>query len=129
MVVSRRFEPPDVVSATLEGVITPSDQSELVSFARAAIRVAGSVRVLLRLERFAGWNPDAGFDRDELWLNDDEGVSRIAIVGDPEWKIPVLTVIAQPLRRIPIGYFATEMAGRRWLDRPARGAPVHAAAI
>ena len=49
--------------------------------------------------------------------HDDEGVSKIGIFGDPEWKPAVLTLMAQPLRRVPIAYFATEVAARRWLQQ------------
>ena len=31
----------------------------------------------------------------------------------------MLTLMAQPLRRVPIAYFATEAAARRWLE-PSR---------
>jgi hypothetical protein len=41
----------------------------------------------------------------------------MAIVGEAEWKIPVLTLITQPLRRMPIEYFETESVARRWLGR------------
>ena len=117
MVLHRHFEIPDLVEATLGGVVTSDDQSELVSFVRASIHMAGSVHVLLRLEQFAGWNPDARFDREALWMRDDEGVSKIAIVGKPEWKVTVLTLMAQPIRGVPIEYFVTEAAARRWLGR------------
>ena len=120
MVLNRHFEVPDLVAATLAGVITANDQAELVQFVRAAIPMAGSVRVLVRLEQFAGWNPGAHANGDALWLRDDEGVSRIALVGDPAWRVMVLTVFTQPLRQVPIEYFATEAAARRWLERPAR---------
>jgi hypothetical protein len=118
MVLSRRFELPDMVSVTLAGVVTSGDQAELVSFVRATIQLTGSVTVLLRLERFAGWNPDPRYDPEALWLRDDEGVSRMAIVGDPTWKVGVLTLVAQPLRRVPIAYFASEDSARRWLTFP-----------
>jgi len=119
MVLARRFEPPDLVTATLGGVVTADDQTELISFVRTAIATAGSVRILLHLDGFAGWKPDGRFDRHSLWLQDDEGVSRIGIFGDVEWKPAVFTLMAQPLRRVPIAYFATEAAARRWLQ-PAR---------
>jgi hypothetical protein len=106
-----------VVTATLVGVVTSGDQAEVVSFARASIEIVGPIKVLLLLEQFKGWNPDAQFDTEEVWMRDDEAVSGIAIVGDPAWKVGVLTVMAQPLRRVPIAYFATEESARRWLDQ------------
>jgi hypothetical protein len=116
MVLSTRFEPPDLITAMVGGVVTADDQSDLVKFVRAAVAITGSVRVLLFLDRFAGWKLDADREGHTLWLRDDEGVSKIAIVGDPEWRPAILSLIAQPLRRVPIAYFATEAAARRWLQ-------------
>ena len=44
------------------------------------------------------------------------GISKIGIFGDLEWKPAMLTLMAQPVRRVPIAYFATETAARRWLE-------------
>ena len=122
MALNTGFEPPDVVLATLTGVVTSADQARLVDWVRDSVRRAGAVRLLVRLERFAGWNPAAAVDDARLWLRDDEGVTTIAIVGRPEWKLEVLTLIAQPLRHIPIGYFETEAAARAWLGQNAEPA-------
>ena len=118
MVISRHFEPPDVVTATLRGVVTASDHTELLAWIRASIRHAGAVRLLIRLEEFAGWNPGALLDS-ASWLADDEAVLQIAIVGQPEWKLGVFTMMAQPLRGLPIRYFETESAARAWLGTNA----------
>ena len=120
MVLRLGLEPPNLVVATIAGIVTLREQAELVTFARSAISMTGSVRVLLCLESFAGWHPDARFDREDLWLHDDEGVSKIAIVGPAEWKPAVLTMLAQPIRRVPIAYFAGEAAARTWLELDAR---------
>jgi SpoIIAA-like len=128
MVVSRRFEPPDLVVATLRGVVTSDDQTDLLQAVRASIRSAGTVRLLIILDTFGGWNPGESFDSAASWLRDDEGVSRIAIVGRREWKLSVLMLITQPLRRLPIKYFETEAAARQWLEahpvRSNRVAPI-----
>jgi stage II sporulation SpoAA-like protein len=114
MVISRRFEPPDLVIATLRGVVTPQEQADLIDWIRASIRRVGTARLLVLLEAFGGWHPGESFDR-ASWLDDDEGVTRIAIVGREEWKAGIMTFIAQPLRRVPIEYFETEAAARAWL--------------
>jgi|SRR5688572_7977286 SpoIIAA-like len=119
MVLRLGLEPPNLVIATVAGIVTTREQAELVAFIRSTISITGSARVLLCLELFAGWHPDARFDRDDLWLHDDEGVSKIAIVGPQEWKATVLTLLAQPVRRIPIAYFVTEPAARTWLGLDA----------
>jgi hypothetical protein len=115
MVRSRVFEPPDLLVASLEGVVTSNDQAVLLAWVREWIRRTGEVRVLLRLETFVGWNADSSLDEAALWLRDDEQVSRMAVVGHRSWRVQVMTIFAQPLRRIPIHYFETEKAARQWL--------------
>ena len=99
MVVSRRVEPPDLVVATLAGVVTSDDQADLLQVVRASIRRAGTVRLLIILNAFSGWNPGESLDRAAAWLDDDEGVSKFALVGRREWKLSVLMLLAQPLRQ------------------------------
>jgi hypothetical protein len=53
MVLSRYFEPPDVVTATLGGVVTAEDQIELVRFGRTAIATEGAARRWLEPSRVA----------------------------------------------------------------------------
>jgi hypothetical protein len=82
------------------------------------------VRILIVLDAFGGWVPDASIYNSRSWLGDDERVSRIAVVGRPEWRRSVLTLIAQPIRRLPIRYFDTETAARQWLGvEPYRDVP------
>lgn len=122
MVVNKSFEPPHLVVAALAGVVTTSDQRELVGWVRESIERAGGVRLLVTLGQFHGWQPSGSYDDPALWLRDDEGVSKIAIVGEAAWRRTVLTVIGQPLRRIPIDYFDTEAAARRWLSSESENA-------
>ena len=114
MVVSPSCSPSGLVGATVAGAVTRADQRTLVNLVQAAIARFGTVRVLIRVERYAGPHHDGRFDPDGLWdgLGGD-GISRIAIVGEPAWK----TVSPGKYRRqrVPIEYFATEQAARRWL--------------
>jgi hypothetical protein len=114
MVLTKAFEPPALLVATTTGVITSRDQIEIVGWIREWIRGIGAVRVLLRLEAFAGWRPEA-YDDQAGWLRDDEAVVRLAVVGDPAWRRPVLTAMTEPLRRLPIVYFDNESQAREWL--------------
>ena len=116
MVLNKAFEPPDLAVATLAGVVTSSDQANIIAWVRESIDGVGPVRLLLLLELFGGWQPPDSFDDARMWLRDDEGVSRMAIVGAWAWKRTVLTFLAQPLRGIPIEYFNSESAARRWLE-------------
>ena len=116
MLFRRVFEPPDLLVATITEVLTSSDQAALIQWVRESIRTTGTVRVLIKLEQFAGWSPIGTADDGRFWLRDDERVSRMAVVGDAKWKLPTLTMTAQPLRRMAIAYFETEPEARRWLN-------------
>ena len=116
MVVSKVFEPPDLAIATLAGVVTSGDQADVIEWVRDSIRGVGRVRLLILLDLFGGWHPPGSFDDDRMWLRDDEGVAKMAVVGAWAWKRTVLTFLAQPLRGIPIEYFNSEAAARQWLQ-------------
>lgn len=120
MLLTKTFEPPDLVVVALTGVVTASDQADFVRSVRDTVRTAGAVRLLVLLESFGGWHPAGSLDDTELWLQDYKDVSKIAIVGARAWRRTVLTVIGQPLRTIPIDYFETEAAARQWLATEAK---------
>jgi hypothetical protein len=115
MVLSKCFEPPDLITIGLKGAISADDQAQVLEWVRSAIRHLGKVRVLIVLEGFVGWALDEHVLDEARWLRDDEPVMQMAIVGRPEWGRAVLTFIAQPLRQMPIRYFDTEPAARQWL--------------
>jgi hypothetical protein len=123
MVLRRTFEPPHLLIADLAGLVTPVDQRALVEWVRDMLRILPEARLLVLLHRFAGWQLDSSFADSALWLQDDDRVARLAIVGEPEWRRTVLTLVVQPLRRTPIEYFETEAAARRWLGVPAASGP------
>ena len=113
VVVSASCSPSGLVSVTVAGAVTRADERALVHLVHAAIARFGTVRVLIRVQRYVGPHHEGRFDPEGLWGADVEGISRIAIVGEPAWK----TVPAATDRRqhVPIEYFATERAARRWL--------------
>ena len=126
MLLETSCDPAGLVTVSLGEVVTSRDQAQAVAFVRASLATAGSVRVLLRLERYGGWLPDPGADPGAVWLRDDEGVTAIAIVGAPAWRIELLTLFTQPLRRLPVAYFTDEPAAHEWLARvtaPGRVVP------
>jgi hypothetical protein len=123
MVLRRTFEPPDLLIVDLAGVVKPRDQTAVVDWVRDMLRVVRRVRLLVVLHRFAGWELDPAFADPSLWLQDYDEVSKLAIVGEPEWRQMVLTFVVQPLRRTAIEYFDTEAVARRWLGGAAVSEP------
>ena len=122
--VSTAIEPPDVLVVTMTGTLTMGDQARIVESIRESLRTTGSVRVLFLIDGFAGFVPvDAAIDPAVLWLSDDEPVQKMAVVGDVRWKEPLFTMVAQPVRGIPIEYFETETAARAWLGSEGTSSP------
>ena len=114
MVVSASCSPSGLVGVTVAGAVTRADERALIHLVHEGIARFGTVRVLIRVRPYAGPHHDGRFDPDVVWGSADvEGISRIAIVGEPAWKtVPAATARRQ---RVPIEYFATERAARRWL--------------
>jgi hypothetical protein len=122
--VRTAIEPPDVVVVTVTGMLTMGDQVRVIEAVRELIRTNGMARVVLRLDGLAGIVPvDAATDPAALWLHDDEPVRKIAIVGEDRWRHQLLTLMAQPVRGIPIDYFETETAARAWLGSSGPSSP------
>lgn len=114
MVVNPACSSSGLVGATVAGAVTRADQRALVNLVQAALARFGTVRVLIRVERYAGPHHDGRFDPDGLWDGlDVGGISRIAIVGEPAWK--TVSPARSRRQRVPTKYFATEQAARRWL--------------
>lgn len=126
MVVSPSCSPSGLVGATVAGAVTHADQHALVHLVHAAVARFGTVRVLIRVQPYAGPYHDGRFDPEGLWDGADlTGISKIAIVGEPAWK--TVSTAADRRQQVPIEYFRTEQAARRWLvDRrsPNRAGPV-----
>ena len=113
MVVSASCSRSGLVGVTVAGAVTRADERAMVHVVHAAIARFGTVRVLIRVQRYVGPHHEGRFDPEGLWGADVDGISRIAIVGEPAWKtVPVTTDRRQ---QVPIEYFATEQAARRWL--------------
>jgi hypothetical protein len=114
VVVSPSCSSSGLVGVTVAGAVTRADERALVNLVHAAIARFGTVRVLIRVQPYAGPHHDGRFDPEGLCFGADvEGISRIAIVGEPAWKTVPPTTDRRPL--VPIEYFATEQAARRWL--------------
>ena len=123
MVISSSCSPSGLVAVTVAGSVRSADQRALISLVHAAISRFGTVRVLIRVQRYAGPHHDWRFDPDGLCdAVTGEGIFKIAVIGEPAWKTVAPVRSRRP--RALIEYFATEQAARRWLDegcaRPCR---------
>lgn len=75
------------------------------------------VRLLVTLDRFVGWEPDAPWNDLTFYATHGDAIERIAIVGPDEWRNQLLMFAAADLRRAKVEYFLPDTAveARAWL--------------
>jgi hypothetical protein len=79
---------------------------------------AGTVRLLVVLQpQFAGWDSASNWSDLTFYVRHGESISRIAIVGDEQWRDHAMMFSAAGLRRAPVEYFTTGAidAARQWI--------------
>jgi len=86
--------------------------------AEAAIQELGSIRILIFLEDFTGWEGSEGWEDLSFAERNDPYIEKMAIVGDPQWQDLVYAFTLKGLRPVPIEYFNTgeEARARAWLE-------------
>jgi hypothetical protein len=86
--------------------------------AEAAIQELGSIRILILLEDFAGWERSEGWEDLSFAEKNDPFIEKMAIVGDPQWRDLVYAFTLKGLRPVPIEYFniGEEARAREWLE-------------
>ena len=76
-----------------------------------------TARLLVVLEAFEGWAPEAGWNDLTFYVRHGDDIVRIAIVGDERWRGHALMFAAADLRKGPVEYFVPEglAEARAWL--------------
>jgi len=77
-----------------------------------------TVRLLVRLEAFLGWEPDPLWNDLTFYVGHGDRLERIAIVGDERWRGEALMFAAADLRRGPVEFFTPDLEAdaRVWLE-------------
>ena len=78
----------------------------------------GPVRLLIVLDSFAGWDPDAPWNDLSCYVQNGDAIERIAIVGPDRWRRHMLMFAGADLRKAAVEYFPQEAAAeaRAWLS-------------
>ena len=77
----------------------------------------GTVRLLVRLEAFEGWDTDPRWNDLSFYIVHGDALERIAIVGDERWRGEAMMFAAADLRKGPVEFFTPdqETEARAWL--------------
>ncbi len=101
-----------IIRARLSGLLTRSDRAEIEDHAVRTIARFGTVRCLLVLDDFRGWESDDDWGDLSFQQAHDDDMERIAVVGDEKWRDDVLAFMAAPLRSVDIRYFDAKESER-----------------
>lgn len=101
------------VSGDLKKSELDAVQSEFVE----KIAGAGSVKVLVLLENFTGWERSEAWGDTDFFFSHRNDFEKIAIVGHPRWEAQILAFTGAGLRKGPVKCFSEteESKARAWL--------------
>ena len=82
-----------------------------------AIKKLGSIKILVILDNFQGWEKEKGWEDFSFAERNDSYIEKMAIVGDKQWEDLTYAFTAKGLRPVPIEYFdaGQESAAHEWL--------------
>ena len=111
----------DLMTARISGLLRQEELAAVQMKAASLIQQVGMVRFLVLVEDFEGWDKEG--DWGNVWFQSeyDEGIEKMALVGDIKWEELARIFTGQGARRFPIRYFLTEEidAARKWIAEPA----------
>ena len=94
MAISSHQEANRVHVITLSGQLNwPEFQAFLNQAEARKIFAAGKVKVLIRLDDFAGWEPGDQWGDVSFFFRHDADIEKIAIVGDLRWRDEMLVFL------------------------------------
>jgi len=94
-----------VTRLRLSGVVSRLDMDHAQGAMIDAIGRHGTIKVLIILDDFAGWQRGVDWGDLSFAQEHDAQIAKAAVVGDADWKDEVLTFMAAPLRTTEIRYF------------------------
>lgn len=121
MAVTLQRERDDLYRLEISGRLHKHDLDAVQRPLVEGIRRAGSVRLLVLLTNFLGWDDESNWRDLTFYVKYGDRLKRIAIVGDEKWRSQVLMFTAADLRAAPVEYFppAERMAAEAWLGSGA----------
>jgi hypothetical protein len=117
MPATLQYERDDTCVLHISGTLLGSEFGNLQNTASVAIDAGVRPRVLAILENFSGFERGADWGEFDMIFSHGNEITKIAIVGDPEWSAQALAFAGAGIRRAPVQFFPTgeEAQAREWL--------------
>jgi hypothetical protein len=109
------------LTVRLSGKLSKEDYGAFVPEVERLIREHGTVRLLVEMRDFHGWDAGALWEDLKFDVKHFRDVERIAFVGDRRWQ-KGMAAFCKPFTTADIRYFDRERIGeaRRWIASPAQ---------
>lgn len=107
-----------IVSVKIGGDLSRAEVAEIQAAALKAIQQCGKIRALFTLEDFRGWKRDGNWGDVSFMTQHDQNITKIAVVGEEQWRDSVYAFLAKGFRSAAIEYFlpAELTKARAWLE-------------
>lgn len=100
------------VALKLSGKLHDEDYKQFVPVIQAAAE-KGKLHLLVEMQDFHGWDPQALWDDIQLDKTLGDKIERLAMVGDKQWQA-WMAKICKPFTRAQIQYFDASDAQNAW---------------
>jgi hypothetical protein len=119
MPASVLHERANVFRLELRGLLLKSELDECQRQVAEQMARLGAVKLLVVLDEFDGWEPQASWNDLSFYVNHGDAIERIAIVGDPRWRSLTMMFASADLRKAPVEFFLEQdrAGAREWLSR------------
>lgn len=108
-------ESDDLLVLRVSGQLQLEAMQDVQLRASAILRTAGRMGFLVILEQFEGWKSGKGWADSTFPEENDQYISRFALVGEEQWRDQALMFALAGLRPIEVEYFTAEAQARQWL--------------
>ena len=107
-----------IISVKISGEIEKTEVTQIQAAALGAIQRCGKIRALFILDNFHGWKRDGNWGDITFMTQHDQEISKIAVVGDEQWRDLVCAFLAKGFRTAAVEYFVPSdlPKARAWLE-------------
>lgn len=105
-----------VLHVRVSGRLVDADYQQFVPEVERLIARHGTLRLLVEMTEFHGWNAGALWDDFKVYLKHGNEIERLAIVGEKKWQ-EWMTRLSRPFMHAEVRYYdhAHEGEARRWI--------------
>ena len=118
MPVSFKLEKNEICLINVTGKISVDELGIVQANCESVIQKNGSIKLLVILEGFEGWQKGIGWDDSSFAQRNDAFIKKFGIVGEEKWRDLSYVFTLKGLRPFPIEYFGAGQIkeARAWLD-------------